>query len=74
MSALLLASLGVSVSSATRGRSSREGLRRLRQALLRDVSLLVGGAGAPPTVPRARVMRELRDLHDWARRERLHER
>jgi methanogenic corrinoid protein MtbC1 len=59
--------LAISVSEATRGTGTSSGIRRLRGLLPKRVWLLVGGEGAPRTLPKGTErMKDLRNLDAWA--------
>jgi len=60
--------VAVSISSFSRGASTQAALRRLRDALPRRLSLLVGGDGAPRPQPGIEVVQSLTDLADWGQR------
>jgi methanogenic corrinoid protein MtbC1 len=60
--------VAVSISLSTRGQGSATALRKLREALPRRVTLIVGGEGAPQPRPGIDVVRSLRDLDAWGRR------
>jgi methanogenic corrinoid protein MtbC1 len=60
--------VGLSISSATRGRASHAHLRRLRELLPKRTALLVGGDGAPEPRRGVDVFHDLDALDDWARR------
>jgi methanogenic corrinoid protein MtbC1 len=60
--------VAVSVTSATGGTASAAAVRRLREALPRRVTLVVGGEGAPPARPGVETLRDLRELDGWGRR------
>ena len=42
-------------------------VRRVREALPRRTTLIVGGEGAPPPAPGVQVFADLRRLDAWAR-------
>lgn len=60
--------VAVSVSVATRGRTTTTHLARLRSLLPRKMTLLVGGEGAPRSRKGLLVIQELGDLEAWGRR------
>ena len=59
--------VAVSVSLATRGKSTTAQLNRLRSLLPRRITLLVGGQGAPRPRPGLEIMQELGALEAWGR-------
>jgi len=59
--------VGVSVSLATRGRTTTAHLSRLRSLLPRRITLLVGGEGAPRPRPGIQVLQDLGTLEAWGR-------
>jgi methanogenic corrinoid protein MtbC1 len=60
--------VAISLSSATKGASSANALRKLREALPRRVALVAGGEGTPAARPGIDVFHSLRDLDAWGRR------
>lgn len=60
--------VAVSVSVASRGRTTATHLTRLRNLLPRKVTLLVGGDGAPRPRPGLMVIQDLGQLGVWGRR------
>lgn len=61
--------VGVSVSVHTKGSKTAGQVRRLRQALPKRVTLLVGGSGAPRSRDGIEVVDSLDALDAWARRQ-----
>jgi methanogenic corrinoid protein MtbC1 len=59
--------VAVSVSIATRGKTTTTHLNRLRALLPRRVRLLVGGEGAPRPRPGLEIMQDLGTLEAWGR-------
>ena len=59
--------LAVSVSEASSGPAANQHLRRLREALPRRTTLLVGGDGAPDSRPGIEVIRDFTVLERWGR-------
>lgn len=57
--------LAISVSSASKGASTNQQLRRLRELLPRRAALLVGGDGAPKPSPGIEVIQDLAALAEW---------
>ena len=59
--------VAVSVSVATRGRSTTQLLNRLRALLPRNAILVIGGEGAPKSRPGFEVIQDLGALEAWGR-------
>jgi len=60
------ATVGLSVSEASRGRTSSAKISRLRDDLPPRTTLIVGGRGAPKTLSGARILGDLESLQHWA--------
>lgn len=65
---ILARAVGISVSSATGGRSTVRHLATLRTLLPRRITLLVGGEGSAGVGTGMTRLHELRALDDWSRR------
>jgi methanogenic corrinoid protein MtbC1 len=58
--------IGLSVSIATRGARTARAIAKVRKLVSRRTRLVLGGAGAPATVPGATVIGDLSTLGQWA--------
>jgi len=59
--------LALSISASSRRPRTAAMVRRVREALPRRTTLIVGGEGAPPPAPGVQVFADLRRLDAWAR-------
>jgi MerR family transcriptional regulator, light-induced transcriptional regulator len=59
--------LALSISASSRSPRTAAMVRRVREALPRRTTLIVGGEGAPPPAPGVKVCADLRRLDAWAR-------